>query len=41
MRATTIRVDDEVLDRLDGLAQAAGRSRSYVIQEGSGPLPGA
>ncbi len=33
MRATTIRVDDEILSRLDGLAQSAGRSRSYLIQE--------
>lgn len=33
MRAATIRLDDTVLARLDGLAQSSGRSRSHVIQE--------
>jgi predicted transcriptional regulator len=33
MRATTVRVADTTLARLDDLAKATGRSRSFVIQE--------
>ena len=33
MKATTIRIDDEVLGRVDGLAKALSRSRSWVINQ--------
>ena len=33
MKATTIRIDDEILDRVDGLAKALCRSRSWVINQ--------
>ncbi len=33
MKATTIRIDDEMLGRVDGLAKALSRSRSWVINQ--------
>ena len=33
MKATTIRIDDEMLGRVDGLAKAISRSRSWVINQ--------
>ncbi len=33
MKATTIRIDDKVLGRVDGLAKALSRSRSWVINQ--------
>ena len=33
MKATTIRIDDDVLGRVDGLAKALSRSRSWVINQ--------
>ena len=33
MKATTIRIDDEMLGRVDGLAKALNRSRSWVINQ--------
>jgi predicted transcriptional regulator len=31
MKTTTVRLDDKMLDRVDGLAKALSRSRSWVI----------
>ena len=33
MKATTVRFEDEVLGRIDGLANTLSRSRSWVIQQ--------
>lgn len=33
MKATTVRIDDNVLDRVDGLATDLSRSRSWVINQ--------
>jgi predicted transcriptional regulator len=33
MQATTIRIDDKMLGRVDGLAEALSRSRSWVINQ--------
>ena len=33
MKATTIRIDDETLGRVDGLAKALSRSRSWIINQ--------
>ena len=33
MKATTVRIDDDVLNRVDGLAKALSRSRSWVINQ--------
>ena len=33
MRATTIRMEDATLARLDGMAETTGRSRSFLIKE--------
>ncbi|MFW6315044.1 MAG: CopG family ribbon-helix-helix protein, partial [Desulfohalobiaceae bacterium] len=33
MKATTVRIDDNVLDRVDGLAAELSRSRSWVINQ--------
>jgi len=33
MKATTVRVDEEILERLDGFALACGRSRAWVIKD--------
>jgi len=33
MKATTIRINDDKLDRIDGLAKALNRSRSWVINQ--------
>ena len=33
MKTTTIRIDDEMLGRVDGLAKALSRSRSWVINQ--------
>ena len=33
MKATTIRIDDKILGRVDGLAKALCRSRSWVINQ--------
>ena len=33
MKATTIRIDDEMLGRVDGLAKTLSRSRSWVINQ--------
>ena len=32
MRVTTVRMDDAVLERVDGLARVLSRSRTWVIQ---------
>ncbi|HIJ69339.1 MAG TPA: ribbon-helix-helix protein, CopG family [Deltaproteobacteria bacterium] len=31
MKTTTVRLDDKMVDRLDGLAKVLSRSRSWVI----------
>ena len=33
MKATTIRIDDKILGRLDGLANSLSRTRSWVINQ--------
>jgi predicted transcriptional regulator len=33
MKATTIRIDDDTLARVDGLANTLSRSRSWVINQ--------
>ena len=33
MKTTTVRLDDDTLDRVDGLAKVLSRSRSWVINE--------
>ena len=33
MKATTIRINDDKLDRIDGLPKALNRSRSWVINQ--------
>lgn len=33
MRPTSIRLDEETLDSLDGIAHSLGRSRQWVIQD--------
>ena len=33
MKATTIRIDDKILGRVDGLAEALSRSKSWVINQ--------
>jgi predicted transcriptional regulator len=33
MKATTIRVDDNTLERVDGLARVLSRSRTWVINQ--------
>jgi len=33
MKATTVRIHDNVLDRIDGLAKTLSRSRSWVINQ--------
>jgi predicted transcriptional regulator len=33
MKATTIRIDDEILGRVDGLANTLSRTRSWVINQ--------
>ncbi|MGA3115652.1 MAG: ribbon-helix-helix protein, CopG family [Syntrophobacteraceae bacterium] len=33
MKTTTVRLDDDILDRLDGLAKVLSRSRSWVINQ--------
>ncbi len=33
MRATTIRMDDTVLDRVDSMAKSINRSRTWVINQ--------
>lgn len=33
MKATTVRIDDEMIGRVDGLASSMNRSRSWVIKE--------
>ncbi|MCF8024167.1 MAG: CopG family ribbon-helix-helix protein [Desulfobacteraceae bacterium] len=33
MKATTVRIDDNILDRVDGLAADLSRSRSWVINQ--------
>ncbi len=33
MKTTTVRIDDSVLERIDGLAKALSRSRSWVINQ--------
>ena len=33
MKATTIRIDDDTLGRVDGLASTLSRSRSWVINQ--------
>lgn len=30
---TTVRMDEEMVSRLDGLAQATGRSRAWIIKD--------
>lgn len=33
MKATTVRIDDDTLGRIDGLADELSRSRSWVINQ--------
>ena len=33
MKATTIRINDDILSRVDGLANTLSRSRSWVINQ--------
>ncbi len=33
MKATTVRIDDNVLNRVDGLAAELSRSRSWIINQ--------
>lgn len=33
MKTTTVRLDDKILDRVDGLAKVLSRSRSWVINK--------
>ena len=33
MKATTIRIDDDILGRVDGLANMLSRTRSWVINQ--------
>ena len=33
MKTTTVRIDDNVLNRIDGLAKTLSRSRSWVINQ--------
>ncbi|MFZ0930315.1 MAG: CopG family ribbon-helix-helix protein [Syntrophobacteraceae bacterium] len=33
MKTTTVRLDDDILERLDGLARGLSRSRSWVINQ--------
>ncbi len=33
MKATTVRLDDDMLGRIDGLASTLSRSRSWVIKQ--------
>jgi predicted transcriptional regulator len=33
MKATTIRIDDKMLGRVDGLAESLSRSRSWAINQ--------
>ena len=33
MKATTVRIDDDILGRIDSLANALSRSRSWVINQ--------
>ena len=33
MKVTTVRMDEDILDRVDGLASELKRSRSWVIKE--------
>jgi len=36
MKATTIRIHDDVLGRIDGLAKELSRSRSWIINQAIG-----
>ncbi len=36
MKATTVRIDDDVIGRIDGLANTLSRSRSWVINQAIG-----
>ncbi len=36
MKATTVRIDDDVIGRIDGLANTLRRSRSWVINQAIG-----
>ncbi len=33
MKATTVRMDDQLLQRVDGIAKSQSRSRSWVINQ--------
>ncbi len=33
MKATTVRIKEETIERMDGLAKTLGRSRSWVMNE--------
>ncbi|MCD6526208.1 MAG: ribbon-helix-helix protein, CopG family [Desulfuromonas sp.] len=33
MRATTVRMDDQLIDRVDGIAKSLRRSRSWIIKQ--------
>lgn len=33
MKITTVRMDDQLFDRVDGIAKSLSRSRSFVIQQ--------
>ncbi len=33
MKTTTVRLDDDIMDRVDGLAKVLSRSRSWVINQ--------
>lgn len=36
MKATTVRIDDDIVERIDALANALSRSRSWVIKQAIG-----
>ena len=36
MKATTVRIDDDIVERIDSLANALSRSRSWVIKQAIG-----
>jgi predicted transcriptional regulator len=33
MKATTVRIDDNTIERIDGLASTLNRSRSWVVKQ--------
>lgn len=33
MKATTVRMDDQLVDRVDGIAKSLSRSKSWIIKQ--------